>query len=228
MLAALFAQEREWLVHSGLFDVRFVTAAGLRWAGRLFDTMLMRQLLGAGTPEGNLGQSGLGAVVQCYLSLQLPKELQHSRWDGPLTPTQVEYAVRYVAVLLPLADRLTRALRIGSLERTARLENDCVRALAWLELTGFPVDAEGWVARAQHEAARVRLLEAQLHDLVGGEAGQFSFVETPRVNWQSPAQAWALLHAWSHQLTATDSKTLSMLADPLVPALLEYAMRSNA
>jgi DNA polymerase-1 len=222
MLTALFAQEREWLVHNGLFDVRFVTAAGLRWSGRFFDTMLMSQLLGAGTPEGNLGQSGLGAVVQRYLDLQLPKELQHSRWDGPLTPTQLEYAVRDAAVLLPLADRLTNALRMGSLERAARLENDCVSALAWLELTGLPVDAERWVARAQHEAARVRLLEAQLHDLVGSEAGQFSFLETPRVNWQSPAQVRALLHARGHQLTATDSKTLSTLADPLVPVLLEY------
>src|SRR5882672_8027417 len=57
-LAALFAQEREWLVHNGLFDVRFLMAAGLRWSGRLFDTMLMSQLLGAGTPEGNLGRVG--------------------------------------------------------------------------------------------------------------------------------------------------------------------------
>ena len=111
MLAAVFAQEREWLVHNGLFDVRFVTAAGLRWSGRLFDTMLMSQLLGAGTPEGNLGQSGLGAVVQRYLGLQLPKALQHSQWDGSLTPTQLEYAVRDAAVLWPLADCLTVALR---------------------------------------------------------------------------------------------------------------------
>ena len=92
MLAALFAQERDWLVHNGLFDIRFVTAAGLRWSGRLFDTMLASQLLGAGTPEGNLGQSGLGAVAQRYLGLQLPKELQLSRWEGPLTTTQLEYA----------------------------------------------------------------------------------------------------------------------------------------
>jgi hypothetical protein len=55
MLTALFAQEREWLVHNGLFDVRFVTAAGLRWSGRFFDTMLIavfsgvRSLVGYGS-----------------------------------------------------------------------------------------------------------------------------------------------------------------------------------
>jgi DNA polymerase I-like protein with 3'-5' exonuclease and polymerase domains len=222
MLAAVFAQEREWLVHNGLFDVRFVTAAGLRWSGRLFDTMLMSQLLGAGTPEGNLGQSGLGAVVQRYLGLQLPKALQHSQWDGPLTPMQLEYAVRDAAVLWPLADCLTVALRMGSLERAAHLENDCVPALAWLELTGLPVDAERWVARAQHEAARVRLLEAQLQALVGRDESQFSFWERPTVNWQSPAQVRVLLHARGHELTATDSKSLSTVEDPLVPVLLEY------
>jgi DNA polymerase I-like protein with 3'-5' exonuclease and polymerase domains len=197
-------------------------AAGLRWAGCLFDTMLASQLLGAGAPEGNLGQSGLGAVVQRYLGLHLPKELQHSHWEGPLTTTQLEYAVRDAAVLRPLADCLMHALQAGSLERAARIENECVPALAWLELTGLPVDAERWVARAEHEAARVRLLEAQLQGLVGRDERQFSFLETPTVNWQSPAQVRALLHARGHQLTATDSKTLSTLEDPLVPVLLEY------
>ena len=62
-----------WLVHNGRFDVRFVMAAGLRWSGRLFDTMLASQLLGAGTPEGNLGQSGLGAVAERYLGLHYPR-----------------------------------------------------------------------------------------------------------------------------------------------------------
>jgi DNA polymerase-1 len=156
MLAMLFAQEREWVVHNGQFDVRFVTTAGLRWAGRLFDTMLASQLLGAGTPEGNLGQNGLGTVVQRILGLQLPKELQQSRWEGPLAPAQVEYAVRDAAILLPLADHLKRALRAGSLERAACIENDCVPALAWLELAGLPVDTERWLARADQEEAQCK------------------------------------------------------------------------
>jgi DNA polymerase I len=184
MLAPLFAQEREWVVHNGLFDVRFVTATGLRWAGRLFDTMLASQLLGAGTREGNLGQSGLEAVVQRSLGLRLPKELQHSRWEGPLAMAQVEYAARDAAVLLPLADRLKQALRRGGLGRAASIENGCVPALAWLELAGLPMDAERWVARAHQEEARVRALEAQLQALVGTEGGQlrrlcrnFSFEE---------------------------------------------------
>lgn len=221
-LAALFAQERVWLMHNGLFDVRFLMAAGVQWAGRLFDTMLASQLLGAGTPGGNLGQSGLGVVVPRFLGWQVPKELQRSRWDGPLTTSQVEYAVRDAAVLLPLADHLTRALRAGGLERVAGIENACVPALAWLELTGLPVDAERWVAQAEHEAARGRLLEAQLQSMVGRDQGQFSFVETPTVNWQSPAQVRALLQTRGYELTATDFKTLSAVEDPLVPVLLEY------
>jgi 3'-5' exonuclease len=124
MLAAVFAQERKWLVHNGLFDVRFVTAAGLRWAGRLFDTMLMSQLLGAGTPEGNLGQSGLGAVVQRYLGLQLPKALQRSQWDGPLTPTQCG-STRFVMPRsygpLPTASRPPCAWGVSSAPPTSKM-----------------------------------------------------------------------------------------------------------
>jgi len=140
-----------------------------------------------------------------------------------LTRRQLTNVARAEVISAPMnAFASLTAFPPADMKAVVRPNFDTLGSLAWLELTGLPVDAERWVARAQHEAVRVRLLEAQLHDLVGSEAGQFSFLETPRVNWQSPGQVRALLHARGHQLTATDSKTLSTLADPLVPVLLEY------
>src|SRR5262245_28349524 len=59
MLAALFAQDREWLAHNGLFDVRFLMAAGLPWSGRLFDTMLASQLLDRKSTRLNSSHLGI-------------------------------------------------------------------------------------------------------------------------------------------------------------------------
>jgi DNA polymerase I-like protein with 3'-5' exonuclease and polymerase domains len=81
--------------------------------------------------------------------------------------------------------------------------------------------ALGGAGRARSRA-RSSCWSAQLQALVGRDAGQFSFLETPTVNWQSPAQVRALLRVRGHELTATDSKTLSTIEDPLVPVLLEY------
>src|SRR5207249_10931670 len=118
------------------------------WPGRTFDTMLMNQLLGAGSPEGRLNQSGLGVVVQRSLGLTVPKEEQRSQWDGTLSREQLAYAARDAAILLPLAEKLKHALQTAGLERVAAIENRCVPALAWLERTGLPVDGERWLARA--------------------------------------------------------------------------------
>jgi hypothetical protein len=45
---------------------------------------------------------GLQHVVQRWLKIELPKELQKSDWGGELTPEQIEYAVNDVAVLIQL------------------------------------------------------------------------------------------------------------------------------
>ena len=42
-------------------------------------------------------------------------------------------------------------------------------ALAWLELSGLPLDADRWLARATKEEERVRDFAEQLNTLVGEE-----------------------------------------------------------
>ena len=105
--------------------------------------------------------------------------------------------MRDAAVRRPLATA-SRRLASQSLERAADRKR-CVPALAWLEVTGLPVDAERWVARAQHEAAPRAAPGSATQELVGRDEGQFLFLAAPRVNWQSPAQVRALLQARGHQ-----------------------------
>ena len=222
LLAPLFAADRELLFHNGVFDLRFLTTAGLPWPRRLWDTMLMSQLLGAGRAEGTLSHCGLETVVSRVLGLTLPKAEQRSHWEGELTTDQIEYAVRDAAVLLPLAARLKQAVRAGGLERVAAIEHRCIPALAWLELAGLPLDAQRWLARAQHDEERVRTLEAQLHAGVGRERSQLQLQDLPLINWQSPKQVLAVLRARGHQIHATNAATLATVDDPLAPLLLDY------
>jgi len=221
-LAPLFSNAREMVFHNAGFDLQFLTAANLPWSGRIFDSMLMAQILGAGGPDGNLSRCGLGTVVDRFLGLFLPKDKQKSLWDGPLSQEQIEYAARDAAVLLPLAEQLKQDLRTAGLERVADIENRCIPALAWVELTGLPINTDQWLACAQRNEERVSTLEAQLHALVGQDTTQLQLLDIPIVNWRSPKQILQVLQDRGHRISSTGSATLATLNDSLAQTLLEY------
>ena len=214
-LTPLFTQEHELVFHNASFDLQFLTAAGLPWPKKIFDTMLIAQLLGAGTADGYLNHCALQDVVQRILGVALPKDEQVSDWSGPLRKEQLDYAAKDAAVLLPLQTQLNEYLTNADLHRAAAIENRCVPALAWLELTGLPIDDERWGARAKQDEERVQTLEDRLHELVGLDV-------IPRVNWKSPKQVLEIFQAHGHDIKNTNSETLVQVEDPLAPLVLDY------
>jgi DNA polymerase-1 len=125
------------IFHNAKFDLTFLQHAGLEVQGPLCDTMLASQLLDAGL---HTRRHGLADVVQHFLHTALPKEEQGSDWNGDLTPAQLQYAATDAAILIPLRDVLLRDLMQASLEEAARLEWDCLPAVAEMELSGITVD----------------------------------------------------------------------------------------
>src|SRR5262249_40175003 len=130
------------------------------------DTMLAAQLLGAGAPTGRLNACSLAAAVERYLALRIDKQDQRSDWAGPLNDRQLRYAALDGAILWPLYGTLETALRGASLMDVADLENACIPALAWLELTGLPMNTGQWLERASIERHRMESLVVQLDALV--------------------------------------------------------------
>jgi len=204
------------------FELGFLAAAGLPVpdGGRLFDTMLAAQLLGAGTEEGRLDRCGLKTVVERVLGLVLPKEEQRSDWAGPLSDGQVRYAARDAAVVLQLAARLEADLDAAGLARVAAIEFRCLPGVAWLVRTGAPFDASAWVALSDSAVAEQARLEAEMTALIGSADmfGQSS------LKWGSPAQVAGLLRSRGHAVENTDETTLQGLVDrePLAGLLLKY------
>jgi DNA polymerase I len=228
MLTPLFTTERRFIGHNLKFDLKFLVAAGLPWpTGPLADTMLAAQLLGAGAPTGRLNACSLAAVVERYLALRIDKQEQRRDWAGPLNDRQLRYATLDAAILWPLYGTLETALRQASLMDVAELENACIRALAWLELAGLPMNTGQWLERAGLERHRMESLVVQLDALVDqatNAGGGLTSRRKPRMNWGSPAQVLQLMQARGHAIVNTDSATLLGLLgqDPLVERLLEY------
>jgi DNA polymerase I-like protein with 3'-5' exonuclease and polymerase domains len=221
-LAPVFAQAGRWVGHNLKFDFRFLMAAGLAApeGGRLFDTMLAAQLLGAGTPDGYLNRCGLAAVVERALGERLDKGAQTSGWGGPLTAEQYAYAARDGSILLPLADRLAADLAAAGLTTTAEIEMQALPAVAWLEQTGAPFAAAAWADLSDAATAEQVRLEHELTALTGTK----DMFGAGTVNWASPARVKALLAARGHVVEDTNEATLLALADrePLARLLLAY------
>lgn len=221
-LAPVFEHAPRLVGHNLKFDLHFLTAAGLPIPGgeRLFDTMLAAQLLGAGTLDGTLGRCGLAAVAARVLGIDVDKQLQQSDWAGPLTAAQLHYAARDAALLLPLLARSEADLLTAGLTTVASIEMRCLPGVMWLERTGAPFDAEGWLTLADAAVREQVRLEQKLTaatgttDLFGGGT----------VNWASPAKVLAVLQARGHAVADTNETTLQALVtvEPLAALLLAH------
>ncbi len=101
----------EKIFHDADFDLRILDRdASMRVRG-LFDT----QIAAAFTGERQLG---LGAIVESFLGVKLPKAYQRADWaERPLTEGMKEYAATDTAYLPQLRDALrTRLQELGRLE----------------------------------------------------------------------------------------------------------------
>jgi len=222
-LAPLFAGDGPRLVgHNLKFDLHFLAAAGLPVpdGGRLFDTLLGAQLLGAGSDAGRLDRCSLQAVVGRLLGVELDKTAQRSDWAGPLTEAQRAYAARDAAILLPLAARLEAELAAARLDRVTALEMRALPAVVWLERTGAPFDGEAWARLSDAAVAEQLRLETELAALTGAK----DLFGDSTGKWNSPAQMLQLLQQRGHPIANTDETTLVALAteDPLAKLLLAY------
>lgn len=113
-----FTQFMDWLQHRTLilhgadFDLRMLRLSfDYRPKNGVFDTMLAAQLL-------NYERFGLGALVEQFFGIVLPKGSQKSNWaQRPLQESQLSYAADDTRYLESIADSLTEQLEeLGRLD----------------------------------------------------------------------------------------------------------------
>ncbi|MGG6295750.1 bifunctional 3'-5' exonuclease/DNA polymerase [Leptolyngbya sp. AN02str] len=213
------------VLQNAKFDLKFLQQAGLPIAGKLFDTMIAAQLLDAGVRSHGYN---LAELVKVYLGEELSKEQQRSDWSNPsLFSEQLEYAARDAAILLRLREVMKPKLTGARLVETAKLEFDCLGAIAQMELNGMLLDLSRWDAlRQELEQRRDQLADALRHqfqpallstqlDILGN---QTSF------NLDSQQQVLEALQQMGVPVENTSKLSLIPLAEeyPPVRALLDY------
>lgn len=126
------------ILHYALFDMSHLMHHYQVRFENTFCTYLASRVLSAGLTVRN----SLKDVTKRYLDIELDKEEQASDWGGILTESQMGYAAKDVAVLLPLYEKLNGLLSEKALSHVARLEFGIQRIMSELKAHGMPLDRE--------------------------------------------------------------------------------------
>ncbi len=218
------------IAHNAKFDAKFIKHNLGVDIGGLFDTLLASQLVSAGDIEE---RHGLEAIAGRYLNEAVDKSERLSNWEFELSESQLQYAARDAAVLIPLREKLVEKIRANSLIDCAKLEFECVMPVVDLELTGFFMDKARWLEQLAIVEERRAELANELQEMLGEGVAQASLFGPPRanINLDSQQQVTEALTRLGIPLPdSTRNWKLQPLAlqYPIVAKLLEYRTMQKA
>lgn len=213
------------IIHNVKFEAEFMYFYWKVMLAGCWDTMLAEKIL---DPDG-LASVSLAATTQRYLGIELEKETRKSFYEGPnlghFTDEQIAYAAKDVEVLFPIQKAQREKLEAADLMPVALLEFDTAPVVSRMELTGIPINQEGWKEKIReyrilHKQANDRMYE-ELFDK-GGLDEQMGLFERSAINLDSNKQVLIALQKLGLDIAATDERTIKALNHPVREPLLEY------
>jgi DNA polymerase-1 len=202
------------IVHNACFDLLFLKVKLGIVPQKVFCTMTAARLL---TPSRSESHT-LGATLERYLDVKLPKEQGGSDWGAfVLTDAQIAYAHDDVRYLHRLEAILAIELKLSGLEEVFELEMKLVPIVVAMEEHGFAVD-------------RARL--QSLRSTAAAEAGRLretlrKAFSQPTLNLDSPSQLLEAFKASNLDINATDETTLSACPDERARLIVDYRAQAK-
>jgi DNA polymerase I-like protein with 3'-5' exonuclease and polymerase domains len=218
------------IAHNAKFDAKFIKHnLGVDLVG-IFDTLLASQIVSAGGIED---RHGLNAIAERYLNEAVDKSERLSNWEFELSESQLQYAARDAAVLIPLRDKLIERIKSLDLIQCAQLEFECVMPVVDIELTGFYMNKERWLEQLRIVEERRGELANELQEMLGEGVAQASLFGPSRanINLDSQLQVTDALNRLGIPVPdSTRNWKLQPLAIqyPVVGKLLEYRTMQKA
>ncbi|MEZ5428945.1 MAG: DNA polymerase [Pyrinomonadaceae bacterium] len=211
------------IAHNAKFDAKWTAHHLGVDLGGVFDTLLASQLIAAGDQDR---RHSLVAVAEFFLGVEMDKTEQISDWSAPeLSQSQIEYAAKDAATMVPLREKIVERLKQDELVRVAKLEFDCVMPIAAMELNGFFLDRERWGEQLERVKKEQDVVGLELQKMLSAGVAQASLFGVAEINLNSQAQVTdALKNLGVPVPETTRGWQLQPLAEkyPVVAKLLEY------
>lgn len=159
-----FLENTFCILQNGKFDLQFFFNYGII-IRKLYDTMIVEQLLHLGWPSGKISYS-LKALCKRYLNKDIDKTVRGEIiWRG-LDTKVILYAASDVTDLekimhLQVAECKKKGCLVG-----AKLECDAVAPIAYMEWCGIHLDANKWKAKMQKDEINLKDSKKALDDFI--------------------------------------------------------------
>jgi DNA polymerase-1 len=209
------------LIQNAVYDYEILKSCAGTKIKRLYDTMLVEQLLFLGLHV----KAGLQALVAKYLKMNMPKDIANSfkDYNQQYQEYQLRYAANDVTCLRDIYYMQLEKLKQEGLMRVAKLEFDFVEAMAEMELNGMLLDVPQWRGILEEMLVERDRLRIQLLDAFGSTVDQDTLFGVSLINLDSPIQVVRGLQRQGVPVDSTDVKELKKhKKHPIVKLLLDY------
>ena len=174
------------IAHNAKFDAKWILHHLNCELVGIFDTLLASQIIAAGDQDR---RHSLAEVTSHFLNTELDKSEQVSDWSAPeLSQSQIEYAARDAATMIPLREKIIERLKADELIKVAKLEFDCVLPIAAMELNGFYLDAECWRKQLDKVKVSQNKVAMELQQMLSAGVAQASLFGVTEINLDSQNQ----------------------------------------
>ena len=206
--------------HNLKFDLQFLYNYGII-PRKVYDTMIVEQLLHLGWPTGQISYS-LKEVAWRRLGINIDKTVRGEIiWRG-LDADVIHYAAGDVMYLEAIRKSQVEDLRKQDLLKAAKIECDFVPAISYLEWCGIHLDQEKWKAKMEKDQENLTKAKNALDQFAvkTPELKQFTHINrqgdlwegfdlTPKceVNWSSSRQVVNIAKILGFDVSIKDKKT---------------------
>ncbi len=206
--------------HNLKFDLQFLYNYGII-PQKIYDTMIVEQLLFLGYPAG-VKMYSLKAVAWDRLKVDIDKSIRGDIiWKG-LSPDVVVYAAGDVTYLEQIMRSQIMDCQSKDCMKAAELECNAVPAMAYLEWCGIMLDREKWTAKMKNDKTALHQRKEALDNFVTSnpQLSDYYYVDTqgdlfsgfdltPKcdVNWDSSQQVIKVAKTLGFDTTVQDKKT---------------------
>ena len=206
--------------HNLKFDLQFLYNYGII-PRKLYDTMIVEQVLHLGWPAGQISYS-LKEVAWRRLGINIDKTVRGEiQWRG-LDTQVVLYSAGDVTYLEKIMWSQVEDLKKQELMKAARIECDFVPTIAYLEWCGIHLDREKWLAKMKSDQEKLAKAEKDLNafvvkrddlkeyvyiDTQGGLFTGYNLEPQVNVNWSSSVQVVKIAKILGFDTRTKDKKT---------------------
>jgi DNA polymerase I len=203
------------------FDLQFLYSINII-PRRIYDTMIIEQLLHLGYPSGVVSYS-LKSIAERRLNIDIDKSVRGEIiWRG-LDTSVILYAAGDVKYLEKIMHSQWQDLVKQGLTKAAKIECEFVPCIAYLEWCGIHLDAKKWKAKMLKDQTELDIAKKALDNFVINHptlSKKYSYINlqgdlflgwdtTPKciINWSSSAQVIQVAKELGFNTTVQDKKT---------------------